>query len=63
MVILSSKLIIQMKSLIIVIQIGTVDTCCPQSSQIGHISGTNLNELSFSRVTDAAAVIHAVIRV
>ena len=47
-----------MNSLIIImIQIGTVfDIYCPQSSQIGYISGTALNELSFARGTNAAAV-------
>ena len=45
-----------MKSLKIMIQTGTVDTYCPQSSQIGHISGTILNGLSFSRCTDANVV-------
>ena len=38
------------------IQTGTMDTYCPQSSQIGHFLGTILNELSFSRGTGAATV-------
>ena len=37
--------------LIIIIQTVTVlDTYCPQSPQVGHISGTTLNELSFQEV-------------